>query len=75
MKCHWWRPEPDWPWTADAAEHLRGPRVRNFGDEITEFILKQMGITYPGATMLAQTIIRQSYYRLVLGGWPRNGVT
>jgi hypothetical protein len=34
----------------DAAEHLRGPRVRNFGDEITEFILKQMGITYDGAS-------------------------
>jgi hypothetical protein len=45
MKCYWWRPEPDWPRSADAAAHLRGPRVRNFGDEITEFLLKQMGIS------------------------------
>lgn len=50
MKCYWWRPEPDWPRSADAAAHLRGPRVRNFGDEITEFLLKQMGISYDWAS-------------------------
>ena len=50
MKCYWWRPEPDWPRSADAAAHLRGLRVRNFGDEITEFLLKQMGIAYDWAS-------------------------
>ena len=50
MKCYWWRPEPDWPRSADAPEHLRGPRVRNFGDEITEFILQKMGVAHDWAS-------------------------
>jgi len=46
LKVYWWRPEPDWPWSADAAESLRAPRIRNFGDEITHLNLNKMGQTY-----------------------------
>lgn len=57
MKIYWWRPEPDYPRSADAAISLRGPRIRNFGDELTHLIMKKMGHTYEWASPCASELV------------------
>jgi hypothetical protein len=47
---------------------LRGPRIRNFGDEITGFLLKQMGIAYDWSSPRQSELITGS----VLEHLPRN---
>src|ERR1700722_17094481 len=45
--CYWWRPQPDY--RGPGAQHLRGPALKNFGDQISEYVLKQLSLDYEWA--------------------------
>jgi pyruvyltransferase len=54
-KVYWWRPEPDY--NGLGALHLRGPATRNFGDQLNEFVMTQMGLDYEWANPSAAELV------------------
>jgi hypothetical protein len=45
MKVYWWRRTG----APQTSVHLIGPPIQNFGDQINEFVLKQLGVDYDWA--------------------------